>query len=220
MRAHHLTAAAAGAVLLLAGCTSSGLPSDQVAETAQEPEPEATEEETEAAEEDLDDRLVSGPDATGAFIDADGEEVGTVELFETDDGTEVRVDISGAQPGFHGLHVHEVGLCEPDSSPPDDPEETGAFLSAGGHLDPDGTDHGDHAGDLAPLLVTGTGRGVSTQLTDRFTVADLQEGEGAAFMIHSDRDNFAHLPERYGPPDEDTLATGDAGDRVACAVLD
>lgn len=217
MRAHHLTAAA-GAVLLLAGCTSSGLPSDQ--EATPTPEPAPTEEETATAEEDVDDRLVSGPDATGTFTDPDGGEVGTVELFETDDGVEVRVEVTGLEPGFHGLHVHESGLCEPESSPPDDPDETGAFLSAGGHLNPDEADHGEHAGDLGALLVTAAGRGASTQLTDRFAVADLRDDDGTAFMIHSDPDNFAHIPERYGQPDEDTLGTGDAGDRVACAVID
>ena len=30
----------------------------------------------------------------------------TLVRIETDDGTEVRVEISEAQPGFHGLHLH------------------------------------------------------------------------------------------------------------------
>ena len=41
-------------------------------------------------------------------------------------------------------------------------------------------------------------------------------------MIHADRDNYANVPERYAPegPDEDTTKTGDAGDRIACAVIE
>ncbi|MDD9205268.1 superoxide dismutase family protein, partial [Georgenia sp. 10Sc9-8] len=53
------------------------------------------------------------------------------------------------------------------------------------------------------------------------TVDELESEGGAALIVHSDRDNLAHIPERYASdgPDEDTLGTGDAGDRLACAVL-
>jgi len=43
-------------------------------------------------------------------------------------------------------------------------------------------------------------------------------------MIHADRDNAGNIPDRYATdsgepgPDEDTLATGDSGDRVACGL--
>jgi Cu-Zn family superoxide dismutase len=45
-------------------------------------------------------------------------------------------------------------------------------------------------------------------------------------MLHDDRDNFAHIPDRYRSeradrpgPDADTLKTGDAGGRYACGVI-
>lgn len=203
-----ITCAAAGAALLLAGCSESGVPSDDQAETADEG---AAPEEGPAGTE---------PDATGTFDDPSGERLGTVELRESDAGTEVTVALSGLEPGFRGLHVHGIGECEPDSAHPEDPENTGDFMSAGGHLNPDDADHGEHAGDLSPLLVTDDGEATITLVTDRFTVEDLRDDDGAAFMVHSDADNFAHIPERYGEPDEDTLGTGDAGDRVACAVVE
>lgn len=61
--------------------------------------------------------------------------------------------------------------------------------------------------------------------TDSFTAADLLGGEGTALIIHQDPDNFGNIPDRYTSksgapgPDQETLATGDAGKRVACGVI-
>lgn len=215
---HHRAwwATAAAGALLAAGCTNSGTATDEEP-TAQPP---ATTQSPEAEETQDDDGDVATPAVTGSFRDGDGGTVGTVELTETDDGTEVRVRVEGLEPGFHGLHVHDIGVCEPDSAAPDDPQDTGDFMSAGPHLNPEDVDHGDHPGDLSPLLVMSDGTAVLTVVTDRFTITDLQDEDGTAFMVHSDPDNLAHVPDRYGGPDEDTLATGDAGERVACAVVE
>ena len=62
--------------------------------------------------------------------------------------------------------------------------------------------------------------------TDAFTAADLLAGAKTAIIIHEKADNFANIPpERYQQvngtpgPDETTMATGDAGKRVACGVI-
>ncbi|MCB0950966.1 MAG: superoxide dismutase family protein, partial [Mycobacterium sp.] len=62
--------------------------------------------------------------------------------------------------------------------------------------------------------------------TDAFTAEELLDGAGTAIIIHEQADNFANIPpERYQqvngdpPPDQTTLATGDAGARVACGVI-
>ena len=44
-------------------------------------------------------------------------------------------------------------------------------------------------------------------------------------MVHAGRDNFANIPDRYESggepgPDATTLATGDAGSRIGCGVVD
>lgn len=131
---------------------------------------------------------------------ADGAEIGTVEFLERDGGVEVSAQFSGLEPGFYGFHIHEIGTCETDSAAPDDPEDTG---------------------DLPQLLVTDSGDAELTFLTDRFTLADLTDGDGAAVIIHSDPDNYANVPGRYATDgvDEDTTSTGDAGDRLACGVI-
>ena len=107
------------------------------------------------------------------------------------------------------------------SPDPKDPAKIGDFLSAGGHVGADEADHGAHHGDLPALLVDSSGEGRLTVRTDAVTLADLQDDDGTALMLHADPDNLAHVPERYAPagPDETTLKTGDAGDRVACGVV-
>ena len=155
------------------------------------------------------------------LVDATGAQVGTVTLDEEDGLLEVDVAVDGLEPGFHGFHVHAVGLCEPASPDPSDPAKIGDFLSAGGHLGADAGDHGEHAGDLPPLLVDESGSAELTVTTDALTLADLTDDDGSAVMVHAGRDNLANVPERYAPdgPDETTRKTGDAGDRVACGVV-
>lgn len=161
------------------------------------------------------------PVASAAVQDGDGTEVGTAEFTRIESGLEISVNLGELEPGHHGLHVHEMGLCEPDSAAPDDPSSTGDFLSAGGHIAGD-SEHPQHPGDLPSLLVTENGTAQMTFVTDRLTEDELLDDDGAALMVHSGADNFANVPERYAPdgPDQDTTDTGDAGDRAACGVIE
>lgn len=153
--------------------------------------------------------------------DADGTEIGTVEFVDRDGSVEVVASLTGLDPGFYGFHLHGIGVCETDSAAPDDPENTGDFMSAGGHLGSDDADHPQHAGDMPQLLVMESGEATMSFETDRFSIADLEDDDGAAVMIHSDPDNYANIPERYATegPDEDSTSTGDAGSRLACGVV-
>ncbi|MFH5821337.1 superoxide dismutase family protein [Georgenia sp. AZ-5] len=217
-RAAWTSAASVGVLLAMGGCAGDG--------TAAETEPAAGEAATPAGGEagggTGDGSGGVEPAVTGTFQDPDGNEVGTVEIGEDDGGTRLSVGVTGLTPGFHGLHVHAVGLCEPDSPNPTDPAQVGDFLSAGGHLGAADADHGAHAGDLPSLYVDASGTGTLEVATDAFTAEDLLDDDGSAVMVHANRDNFAHIPERYAPqgPDEQTRRTGDAGDRVACAVVE
>lgn len=159
---------------------------------------------------------------------AAGEEIATAE-FEFENGyvtVEVRTTGPGKlTPGFHGLHVHSVGKCEPNSVAPDG-GEPGDFLSAGGHFQAPGHTGHPASGDLSSLQVRNDGSALLETTTSSFTRADLEAGTGTSIMIHSDSDNFANVPaERYKQndgtpgPDAKTMATGDAGSRVACGVI-
>lgn len=128
-------------------------------------------------------------------------------------------------PGFHGLHIHSVGKCEASSVAPTG-GTPGDFNSAGGHFQVAGKTGHPASGDLSSLQVRSDGSAMLVTTTDAFTAADLQAGAKTAIIIHEKADNFANIPpERYQQvngtpgPDETTIATGDAGKRVACGVI-
>jgi Cu-Zn family superoxide dismutase len=148
----------------------------------------------------------------------DGDSVGRVSLRQLGKVILVRGWVESLTPGFHGFHIHAIGLCDPKAT-------GGPFTTAGGHHTGGATRHGDHAGDMPSLLVTKTGMAYAEFVTDRFTLADLRDADGSAVMVHEGRDNFASIPERYVSagvkgPDATTLMTGDAGNRAACGVID
>lgn len=148
--------------------------------------------------------------AKAELRNAKGEMVGSVTLTQEVDGVRVSVEVSKLPPGFHGFHIHAVGKCDPLD-----------FTSAAGHFNPAGQNHPGHAGDLPNLLVKADGSASMTLRTDRFKVADLFDADGSAFIIHAKPDNHANIPtDRYQPaPDASTLATGDAGGRIACGII-
>lgn len=162
--------------------------------------------------------------ASAVLRSPDGQDRGTAEFAQVGDKTLVTVEGTGLPPGFHGLHVHTTGVCEPDSANPTDPQERGAFLSAGGHLaGPEGAaGHPEHAGDLPALYVNRDGTARLITLTDRLDRELLLDDDGSAVMIHENSDNLANIPERYAPdgPDEETRKAGDGGSRVACGVAE
>ena len=129
------------------------------------------------------------------------------------------------RPGFHGLHIHSVGKCEASSVAPTG-GAPGDFNSAGGHFQVAGHTSHPASGDLSSLQVREDGSAMLVTTTDAFSAEDLTGDAKTAIIIHKKADNFANIPpERYQqvngnpPPDETTLATGDAGKRVACGVL-
>lgn len=122
----------------------------------------------------------------------------------------VRAATSFLPAGFHGFHVHAVGKCE------------APFTSAGGHHNPSSTGHGSHAGDL-PVLFVGKGGSAGVEFqTDAFAIEQLLDGDGSAVIVHAGPDNYANIPARYSSTGSDagTLATGDAGGRIACGVVE
>lgn len=128
-------------------------------------------------------------------------------------------------PGFHGLHIHSFGKCEPNSvAQPGG--VSGNFLSAGGHFQVSGHTTEPASGDLTSLEVRKDGSAMLVTTTDAFTKEELLFGEKTALIIHGGPDNFANIPsDRYTQtngtpgPDEMTMTTGDAGKRVACGVI-
>lgn len=146
--------------------------------------------------------------ATARMLDAQGQSVGTVTFKETKSGLlHVFVEIAGAEPGAHGFHVHETGTCD----------GADGFKSAGGHL-AGGKEHGveieagPHVGDFPNVHAGQDGVIKAEFFTDRLALADgengLMDADGSAVVLHSGADDYSSQP------------AGDAGDRIACGVVE
>ncbi len=132
---------------------------------------------------------------------------GAVWFHEAPGGTWVSAYITGlpgyqpAKPGQSpvgpfGFHLHESGNCE--TGDPANP-----FSAAGGHWNPTGQPHGNHAGDF-PVLFSNHGVSILSFFTDRFQVDDIV---GRSVIIHEYPDDYRSQP------------AGNAGRRLACGTI-
>ncbi|HSE03127.1 MAG TPA: superoxide dismutase family protein [Methylomirabilota bacterium] len=147
-----------------------------------------------------------GPLSAEAILkDKDGKQVGSATLIETPEGVRIAVTGYRLPPGGHGLHIHEVGLCQP----PD-------FASAGAHFNPGRKQHGrmnpagPHAGDLPNLVLKASGEGGLDITTKAITL-----GPGPNSVL----DKPTSLVLHANPDDDKTDPTGNSGGRIACGVI-
>jgi Cu-Zn family superoxide dismutase len=153
----------------------------------------------------------AAPAVTADMVAADGAPVGRVTFTDTGGRLTVEARLTNLPPGFHGFHIHATGKCERGTPP---------FTSAGGHMVVGEQAHPGHAGDQPVLLVMADRSADIRFTTDRYHLSDLQVPGGRAVIVHALPDNYANVPARYvRQPDATTLATGDAGDRLACGVV-
>ena len=128
---------------------------------------------------------------------------GTVTFTQDGDEVRVRASVSGLKPGAeHGFHVHEKGDCS-----------SGDGMSAGGHFNPAGNPHGaqrgdHHAGDMPNLVADAYGNATAS-----FELKGVAVGSGAADLVGKG------LIVHRDPDDYRTQPTGNAGPRLACAVI-
>ena len=212
-RAAALVAPAAMAVLFVAGCSPDENPTKEKGTTPSvvtgDPAPINVGGIGEPSE---------GGEATAVLRKADGQAAGTASFDTNEEGSVVvTVKAENLAPGFHGMHVHSVGKCEPDSTPPTG-GAAGDFLSAGGHLQVNGNTSHPASGDLVSIYINDEGTGETVTVTDAFDIEQILQ---TAIVIHEKPDNFGNIPTKYAPaPDEETLMTGDAGKRIACGVIE
>jgi Cu-Zn family superoxide dismutase len=128
---------------------------------------------------------------------------GTVRFTQQADGVLVAARLSGLNRGQqHGFHIHEKGDCS-----------SGDGMSTGGHFNPGGQPHGPqdaahHAGDLPALRADASGK-----VDASFSVRGLTIGSGPNDIVGKG------LIVHTAPDDYRTQPTGNAGARIACAVI-
>jgi Cu-Zn family superoxide dismutase len=158
-----------------------------------------------------------GGEATATLQQPNGQPAGEASFESSEGSVIVTVKAENLAPGFHGMHLHAVGKCEPNSTAPSG-GAPGDFLSAGGHLQVDGNTSHPASGDLVSIYINEEGKGETVTATDGFDIEQILE---TAIVIHEKPDNFGNIPTKYAPaPDEETLMTGDAGKRIACGVIE
>lgn len=142
---------------------------------------------------------------SGTLYLANGLPAGTVQLVGSGEQVSLAVAATGLSAGPRGFHLHTKGEC----AAPD-------FTSAGGHLNPMSKAHGTesqggaHLGDM-PNLVFGNQQTATLNVPLPGTRAEIEnwifDSDGTAVVIHALADDYRTDP------------TGNAGARVACAVL-
>lgn len=150
--------------------------------------------------------LESPPPTATAFLEpTKGSNArGTVTFQERGGKVLVIASVTGLKPNQeHGFHVHEKGDCS-----------SGDGMSTGGHFNPLGKQHAHHgtaerhAGDLPALKADASGIATLRQEMDVITVRDGPTSVvGRGMIVHAQPDDYKTQP------------TGNAGARVACAVI-
>ncbi|HTD29761.1 MAG TPA: superoxide dismutase family protein [Xanthomonadaceae bacterium] len=130
---------------------------------------------------------------------------GKLTMSAVPDGVHLQGHLTGLTPGStHGFHIHEHGDCSaPDAS------------TAGGHFNPNGTEHGDpaglvhHAGDISNQIADAQGA-VDVDLTMHGVSIGTSTPDdvlGRSLVVHRDADDYATQP------------SGNSGPRIACGVI-
>ncbi len=145
--------------------------------------------------------------AKAEIYNSEGQKVGRAVFFDASPGVRIIVEVLGIPAGNHGIHIHEVGLCErPD------------FKSAGAHFNPTSKKHGfqnksgPHGGDLPNLKVE------DGSLAGRleFTLPDVNLGNGKNSLL---KENGTSIVIHASYDDEISDPAGNSGARIACGVI-
>jgi len=129
---------------------------------------------------------------------------GSVKFVQAGGKVLVSGEVRGLKPGAeHGFHVHEKGDCS-----------SGDGMSTGGHFNPGGAGHGQHGhgahhvGDLPSLKADAAGVARFQFESSTIAVGAGTNGVvGRGLIVHRDPDDYKTQP------------TGNAGPRLACAVI-
>lgn len=130
---------------------------------------------------------------------------GTATFTVSGEMVNLRLEITGATPGKHGVHLHTVGDC----SAPDATSAMGHWDIAGGtpHGHPTAAAH--HTGDCGNIEIGADGKG-TLSITNAWSIGTdlIDDIGGRAIIFHAaEDDGMTQMPP------------GNAGARQACGVI-
>jgi Cu-Zn family superoxide dismutase len=184
-----------GGPLIIAGCGQQAASQQSTAVN-----------ETNAAAPSANAVVAAGEGSGHSIVDSAGATVGFVTGMLDAQGLKLDINIYRLPRGKHGMHLHEVGKCDP----PD-------FVSAVAHWNPlnkhhgHGNPQGPHEGDLGNIDVGADGRVHVTRMipvpgAGQRRLADLST-TGLSLVIHKNAD------------DEKTDPSGNSGVPIACGLV-
>ena len=136
-----------------------------------------------------------------------GDKIGTIKIRDGANALVMRLQIQagGLPPGWHGIHFHAVATCA----------DTATFAQSKAHVNHDGSKHGllnpdgPDEGDLPNVYANPDGS-VNAEVSSETPLTGeggLKDADGSALVIHAGEDDHATQP------------IGNAGARIACAVI-
>lgn len=147
----------------------------------------------------------AGPSAVADLQPTKGNSTaGTLTFTQAGDKVRLAGDVRGLKPDQeHGFHIHEAGDCS-----------SGDGMSAKGHFNPQAKQHAHpstserHAGDMLALKADSYGNAHVDTTLDIITVSPGPTSiVGRGLIVHASPDDYKTQP------------TGNAGARLACAVI-
>lgn len=141
--------------------------------------------------------------AGGMLMGAANSMHGNVTVTAAPKGVLVRIEATGLTPGWHAVHFHEKGDCSPDT-----------FTNAGAHVHTmTPATHGllnaaaNDLGDLPNIYAAADGSAHAELFSQLVMMPALMDADGSFVVIHAAADDY------------NTQPIGNAGGRVACAVI-
>ena len=144
--------------------------------------------------------------AAATILGAEGREIGTARFEQGPTGVLIRMEIGpgGLTPGWHGVHLHEIGDCS----------DVGTYQLSGGHHGKEpgahglmNPDRGPEPGDLPNAWAAADGSAGYEAFTMLTELAPAMGADGLSIIVHASEDDHRSQP------------IGGAGPRVACGVV-